>query len=153
MLLGTVFPLLVEALNGERISVGTPYFNRMTMPVGFALLFLMAVAPALPWRKASGELLRERLLWPAWAGTGCVVFAVVVGARGLGRRARLRPRRFARRCRRPAARARRPPAGLARVRRSGERRHGRPSRRRDPRRRVRGLVELREPGRLHPATG
>jgi cytochrome c-type biogenesis protein CcmF len=82
VLLGTVFPLLLEAFNGERISVGTPYFNRMTMPVGFALLFLMAVAPALPWRKASGELLRERLLWPAWAGTACVVFAVAVGARG-----------------------------------------------------------------------
>src|SRR4249920_2587913 len=45
VLLGTVFPLLVEALNGKRVSVGVPYFNRMTMPVGIALLFLMAVAP------------------------------------------------------------------------------------------------------------
>ena len=43
----------------------------MTMPIGLALLFLMAVAPVLPWRKASGELLRHRLLWPAWIGTGC----------------------------------------------------------------------------------
>jgi cytochrome c-type biogenesis protein CcmF len=54
----------------------------MTMPLGMALLFLMAVAPVLPWRKASGELLRQRLQWPAWAGTLCVVFAVAVGARG-----------------------------------------------------------------------
>ena len=58
VLLGTVFPLLVEALNGDRISVGEPYFDRMTMPIGLALLFLMAVAPVLPWRKATGELLR-----------------------------------------------------------------------------------------------
>ena len=52
VLLGTVFPLIVEAVNGERISVGVPYFNRMTMPIGLMLLFLMAIAPVLPWRKA-----------------------------------------------------------------------------------------------------
>src|SRR3954451_10723909 len=84
VLLGTVFPLVAEALNGERISVGKPYFSRMTMPIGLALLFLMAVAPALPWRKASGELLRKRLQWPAWIGTVVVVLCVVLGVRGLG---------------------------------------------------------------------
>ncbi|HVF31776.1 MAG TPA: heme lyase CcmF/NrfE family subunit [Acidimicrobiales bacterium] len=83
VLLGTVFPLIVEAVDGDRISVGRPYFDRMTMPIGLALLFLMAVAPVLPWRKASGELLRTRLHWPAWIGTASVVLAVVLGARGL----------------------------------------------------------------------
>jgi cytochrome c-type biogenesis protein CcmF len=83
VLLGTVFPLLIEALNGKRISVGVPYFNRMTMPIGLTLLFLMAVAPVLPWRKASGELLRHRLLWPAWIGTGCVMLGVLLGQTGL----------------------------------------------------------------------
>src|SRR4051812_6443131 len=82
VLLGTVFPLLVEAVDGHRVSVGVPYFNRMTMPIGLALLFLMAVAPALPWRKASGELLRKRLQWPAWIGTFVVVLCVVLGVRG-----------------------------------------------------------------------
>jgi cytochrome c-type biogenesis protein CcmF len=83
VLLGTVFPLLIEALDGKRISVGVPYFNRMTMPIGLTLLFLMAVAPVLPWRKASGELLRHRLLWPAWIGTGCVMLGVLLGQTGL----------------------------------------------------------------------
>ena len=83
VLLGTVFPLIVEAINGSRISVGRPYFDRMTMPIGIALLFLMAVAPVLPWRKASGELLRTRLLWPGWFATAGLVLAVIVGARGL----------------------------------------------------------------------
>ena len=83
VLLGTVFPLIVEAANGNRISVGRPYFDRMTMPIGLALLFLMAVAPVLPWRKASGELLRTRLHWPAWGGTLAVVLSVALGARGL----------------------------------------------------------------------
>ena len=82
ILLGTLFPLAVEALNNDRVSVGVPYFNRMTMPIGLTLLFLMAIAPVLPWRKASAELLRHRLIWPAWIGVGSMVFSVVVGARG-----------------------------------------------------------------------
>ncbi len=83
VLLGTVFPLIVEALQDRRVSVGTPYFDRMSMPIGFTLLFLMAVAPVLPWRKASAELLSQRLLWPAWSGVAVTAFAVVVGARGI----------------------------------------------------------------------
>ena len=84
VLLGTVFPLIAEALQGDRLSVGAPYFERMTMPIGFTLLFLMAVAPALPWRRASTEVLHRRLLWPAWAGTLTVVTCVVFGIRGFG---------------------------------------------------------------------
>ncbi len=83
VLLGTVFPLIVEAVNGDRISIGTPYFERMSMPIGLVLLFLMAVAPVLPWRKASGELLSQRLFRPAWAAVGAMGLAVVVGARGI----------------------------------------------------------------------
>ncbi|MGQ0521650.1 MAG: heme lyase CcmF/NrfE family subunit [Actinomycetota bacterium] len=83
VLLGTVFPLLAEALDGERITVGRPYFDRMVTPVALTLLFLMAVAPALPWRKASGELLRARLQWPAWTATLVVVACVAAGLRGL----------------------------------------------------------------------
>ena len=82
VLLGTVFPLLIEAANGERVSVGVPYFSRMTMPFGFALLTLMAVAPVMPWRRATSEVLRERLWWPAWAGVAALVVAVLAGARG-----------------------------------------------------------------------
>ncbi|MDE0267780.1 MAG: cytochrome c biogenesis protein CcsA [Acidimicrobiaceae bacterium] len=57
VLLGTVFPLLVEAFDGRTIAVGTPYFDRMTRPIGFALLFLMAVAPMLPWGPSKPEKL------------------------------------------------------------------------------------------------
>jgi cytochrome c-type biogenesis protein CcmF len=83
VLLGTVFPLVVEAVNGDQLSVGVPYFNRMTMPLGLLMLFLMAVAPVLPWRKASEELLRVRLFWPAVAAVVVVIATVVSGARGL----------------------------------------------------------------------
>lgn len=83
VLFGTVFPLIAEAIDDRRVSVGVPYFNRMAGPIGLALLFLMAVAPALPWRKASTETLSQRLLWPAWFGVGAVVACVAAGTRGL----------------------------------------------------------------------
>lgn len=84
VLLGTVFPLIVEAVNGDRLAVGAPYFNRMAEPIGLTLLFLMAIAPALPWRKASGEVLHRRLAIPAWLATAVVVACVAVGIRGVG---------------------------------------------------------------------
>jgi cytochrome c-type biogenesis protein CcmF len=83
VLLGTVFPLIAEAVRGSRLSVGEPYFDRMTTPIGLALLFLMAAAPALPWRATTGEVLRQRLLVPAWIGAITMVVAVAFGARGV----------------------------------------------------------------------
>jgi len=82
VLLGTVFPLIVEAREDRQIAVGSPFFDTMAQPIGLVLLFLMAVAPALPWRKASGELLRTRLFWPAWCGAGALGFSVLMGATG-----------------------------------------------------------------------
>jgi cytochrome c-type biogenesis protein CcmF len=80
VLLGTVFPLIVEALQDRQIAVGQPFFDRLSTPIGLVLLFLMAVAPVLPWRKASGELLRDRLFVPAWVGAASLAVAVVAGA-------------------------------------------------------------------------
>ena len=82
VLLGTVFPLIVEAVDGRTVSVGNPYFNRMTRPVGLALLFLMAVGPVLPWGRSGAETLSRRLLVPAWIGAGAIVAAAAAGARG-----------------------------------------------------------------------
>ncbi|HEX7521768.1 MAG TPA: heme lyase CcmF/NrfE family subunit [Acidimicrobiia bacterium] len=83
VLLGTVFPLVAEALQGRRLSVGEPYFDRMTVPLGLALLFIMAAAPALPWRATSSDVLRRRLVFPAWAGGLAMLVAVVLGVRSL----------------------------------------------------------------------
>ena len=83
VLLGTVFPLIVEALQNRTIKVGAPYFEQLAIPFGLVLLFLMAIAPVLPWRKASTELLRERLFWPAWGGVIALAVALLVGAAGL----------------------------------------------------------------------
>jgi cytochrome c-type biogenesis protein CcmF len=63
--------------------VGEPYFDKMGVPLGLALLFLMGVGPALPWRAASAETLRNRLLVPAWIGGLTIVACVLGGARGI----------------------------------------------------------------------
>ncbi len=81
-LLGVTFPLIVEALRGDRLSVGAPFFDTMSTPIGLMLLLLMGVAPVLPWRVGKGETIRQRLWWPAWIGVGTLWLAVLLGARG-----------------------------------------------------------------------
>ncbi len=83
VMLGTVFPLLAEAVSQERLAVGRPYFDRMLAPVGIALLGLMALSPALNWRGTPAELRSKRLLWPAAAGALTMVVSVWAGAHGL----------------------------------------------------------------------
>ena len=79
VLLGTLYPLINEAVTGEQISVGEPYFNRMSVPIAAAIVFLMGVGPALPWGQARAGLLRERLLVPAVVGGVAVAVCAVVG--------------------------------------------------------------------------
>ncbi|MEN8145093.1 MAG: heme lyase CcmF/NrfE family subunit [Gemmatimonadota bacterium] len=81
VLLGTTFPLIVEAVSGDRISVGPPYFNMVTVPIGLALLFLMGVGPALPWRRISGEKLRKTFWMPTTVGVVVVLAAGALGVR------------------------------------------------------------------------
>jgi hypothetical protein len=55
VLLGTLFPILAEAVRGVKVSVGAPFFNRMTLPICVSLIFLMGVGPlarglGLRWR-------------------------------------------------------------------------------------------------------
>ena len=82
VLLGTVFPLIVEAIQQRQIVVGEPFFDRLTIPIGLTMLFIMAVAPVLPWRRDGRELLSQRLLVPALMGVASLVFSVAVGATG-----------------------------------------------------------------------
>ena len=71
--LGTIFPLLSEAVAGVQVSVGAPYFNSVTVPLFLLLVFLMGVGPMIAWRKASWDNLKRNFLWPA---TASLVFAL-----------------------------------------------------------------------------
>jgi cytochrome c-type biogenesis protein CcmF len=63
--LGTIFPLLSEAVAGVQVSVGAPYFNSVTVPLFLFLVFLMAMGPMIAWRRASWDNLKRNFLWPA----------------------------------------------------------------------------------------
>jgi len=79
VLFGTMFPTLSEALTGNRLTVGPPFFNRWMAPIGLILLLLTGVAPLLAWRRSTLANLRDQFLWPV-----LVMVAVAVAAAGLG---------------------------------------------------------------------
>jgi cytochrome c-type biogenesis protein CcmF len=81
VLIGTVFPLVVEAVRKVQMSVGRPYFDRMTIPIGALLLFVMGVGPALPWGSSSREELKRRLLPPLGLGFAVLLLALGYGIR------------------------------------------------------------------------
>ena len=83
VLFGTVFPLIIEVLQQRQIVVGEPFFDRLTIPIGLTMLFIMAVAPVLPWRQDGRELMSQRLLVPALVGLAALVLSLVVGASGV----------------------------------------------------------------------
>ncbi len=65
--LGTIFPLISEAVAGVQVSVGAPYFNSVTVLLFLFLVFLMAVGPIIAWRRASWDNLKRNFTWPAAA--------------------------------------------------------------------------------------
>jgi cytochrome c-type biogenesis protein CcmF len=81
VLVGTLFPIVAEAATGDRLSVGEPYFNQTAIPIAIALLFLMGIGPALPWRKTSRGVLRRRLGAPAAAALFVAAVLAVAGVR------------------------------------------------------------------------
>ena len=54
---GTLYPLIAEAVSGEKLSVGPPYFNSVASPVALALAALMLIGPQLRWRRDSAPIL------------------------------------------------------------------------------------------------
>ena len=81
VLLGTVFPLLYEAVNGGQVTVGTPYFATVAVPMSIVLLVLMSLAPLVGWRTLDAAVLWSRLRFSAWASLFVVVALILAGVR------------------------------------------------------------------------
>ena len=81
VLWGTLFPVLSEAVTGNKISVGPPFFNRVNVPIALFLLFLTGVGPLLAWRKTSYDALRRNFAWPLAGGIAAGVLAFALGFR------------------------------------------------------------------------
>ena len=65
VMLGTLYPLVIDALGFGKLSVGPPYFNAVFVPLMAPALFLMGVGPMARWRKAGAIDLAKRLRWAA----------------------------------------------------------------------------------------
>ncbi|MCX7258199.1 MAG: heme lyase CcmF/NrfE family subunit [Polaromonas sp.] len=74
VLLGTLYPLFIDALGLGKLSVGPPYFEAVFVPLMIPLLLLMGVGPFVPWKQASLKDLLARLRWLA---LGALVFAAL----------------------------------------------------------------------------
>jgi cytochrome c-type biogenesis protein CcmF len=81
VLVGTLYPLIAEAVRGVKVSVGEPFFNRMAVPAMVALIFLMGVGPALPWGGTTGEDARRRLVPPVIGAVLLGIASIIAGAR------------------------------------------------------------------------
>jgi cytochrome c-type biogenesis protein CcmF len=81
VLLGTVFPMVAEALFGEQLTVGRPYFESAVAPVFILLLLLMGVGPLLPWRRAVPGRTLQRLRLPAGVAAVVAASLAVTGVR------------------------------------------------------------------------
>jgi cytochrome c-type biogenesis protein CcmF len=79
VLFGTLYPVVRQLLDGERVSLGAPWFNQVNAPIFVALLFLMGVGPALPWGGAGWRTLRDRFAAPVIAGSLLVLAGWLVG--------------------------------------------------------------------------
>ena len=78
VLIGTLFPLFVEAASGSQVSVGAPYFDRIVGPLVLALVVLLGIGPSLPW--GSWSVGSRRRLLPGLTGAALLAAGLAVGA-------------------------------------------------------------------------
>jgi cytochrome c-type biogenesis protein CcmF len=81
VLWGTFFPILSEWVQGHKVTVGPPFFNRVAVPVALLLMLLTAVGPLLAWRKTSLESLKRNFLLPTVGAVAVGVVMIIFGVR------------------------------------------------------------------------
>ena len=77
VLIGTLFPLFVEALSGSQVSVGAPYFERVVGPLALGLIVLVGIGPSLPWGGWTPRSRRRLVPGVTAAAIAAVVLAIV----------------------------------------------------------------------------
>ncbi len=81
VLWGTLFPIISEYVQGNRVTVGAPWYNRIAVPIGLFLLLLMAVGPLLAWRSSSLRAIRRNFVLPSLAIAATSLALLAIGQR------------------------------------------------------------------------
>ncbi len=81
ILWGTLFPIVSEFLQGAKVTVGAPFYNRVAVPIGLFLLLLTGVGPLLPWRATSFKAIKRNFVLPVAALWAAVILCIAIGAR------------------------------------------------------------------------
>ncbi len=81
VLWGTLFPILSEYVQGTKVTMGAPFYNRVELPVGIFLLFLTGIGPLLAWRSTSLRAIRRNFVLPGIAMGVALVVLLAVGVR------------------------------------------------------------------------
>ena len=81
VLVGTIYPMVLEAFTGDRVSVGGPWFDRSAIPIGLVLLAAMGIGPMTPYRIARPGVLWRRIRLPLEAAAVVAAAAVAAGLR------------------------------------------------------------------------
>ena len=81
VLWGTLFPVLSEYVQGTKVTMGAPFYNRVNLPIGLFLLFLTGIGPLLAWRSTSLRSIRRNFILPGIAMGLALVVLVAVGLR------------------------------------------------------------------------
>ncbi len=81
ILWGTLFPVISEYVEGSKVTVGAPFYNRVAVPIGLFLLFLTGVGPLLPWRATSLRAIRRNFVLPVVALWVVVMICFIAGVR------------------------------------------------------------------------
>ncbi len=81
VLFATMFPTITEAITGERLTVGPPFFNTWMTPVGLILLLLTGVGPLLAWRSSPVGQMWHQFRWPLLSGVAAGVLTLSLGIR------------------------------------------------------------------------
>ena len=90
VLWGTWFPKISELVQGNKVTVGAPFYNRVAVPVALLLLILTAVGPLLAWRRTSFESLKRNFMWPT-IGAVVVMLVLMITPPGWGSPFGMRP--------------------------------------------------------------
>jgi cytochrome c-type biogenesis protein CcmF len=79
VLWGTLFPVLSEYVQGNRVTVSAPFYNRVAVPIGVFLLFLTGIGPLLAWRSTSVRSIRKNFVVPAIVGLVVAIGIIPLG--------------------------------------------------------------------------